>query len=368
MEKKNKTKIIIGIIALLIIVTIGGLYTLGVFNKPTVIDNGKEEKDKIIEKEKVEEISNYNGIPVAILESHNDYTLYLSDEDGNKKGIFNFKDYYNFGYRYFDDKIYLYTNKIAKDDGGDPSRLIYDCTVGYIDLNDTKYEFKELLSKHDFLANSIAYANNNIYLTTYEGFYKYDINTKKFTLIDELDKLKTYHIFPISNNQIGYNSFDYTKGNTIGILNIDNYKTKEITTYGNYYGFYNNKIIYKIFNNNDLPKGKFYEYDVTNGDNNKISDTIYQFSLSNELIIPNNNYYIYFDNRTLYKYSNGETQKLYEFDSDIFSIIQLSKNTINILTVPEKEPTKYYIFNLETLECIEDKDKIYYDSVIYINK
>lgn len=368
-EKNNKGIILLFIV---IIILLGAIILLVTKNNNSKEydhdDNGNDKSniDTSIDIDKISSDSYFISIATS-LGDNNTKEIDAFTNNGEKVKLIDITNYDDAKYTYNDGKLYLYLETIIGDDGGDPARLINRCTIGYINLEEKNNEFIQLKSIDDFNVDSIAAANNNIYLVSDSKIYGYNIEKDNLSTMDNIDyNYKNANLFTLSNEMLGYFTEKAYEGYySVGTINLKTNTKKEISSNANFQFVYDNKIIYKEYvEKNNYSKWKYYEYNIEDENKKQISDTVSGFSMDNQLIVPFNNYYIFADNNVLYKHLNDNTEKLYEFDGTINNINLISISKLNI--VYGDDTTTYGTFDLDSLDFNTNKNEDYYYDILYL--
>lgn len=301
--------------------------------------------------------------------------IYAFTNNGNKIELLDVSEY-NGGviYTYSAGKLYLYLYKYTpgKFDVNTGKTIQESAdynTLGYIDLNNDNYSFTKLADINaKGTPSSIAVVNNNIYFTSsaFDGIYKYNIDNKNSSTSNDFnfDGKEGIALYTISNDKLAYS----TSG-TIGIIDIKSNTKKEISSNADIEYVYNGNIIYTQYDTlYGEYKWKYYEYNANSESKKQISDSTSSVrSIYNSFIIPVDNYYIYVNENTLYKYENSQSQKIYEFDDWINSINLISSKSLNIVYgVGLDTAEKYGVFDLSELKFNNTQDENLYSQVIYL--
>ena len=370
----KNTKLLIPIICILVVLllALGGMllfkdkdFNSQIKDNPTPNNNSSEKVNPSIisigtkSNKKICAVTN-NGNEIELLD--------VSEYNGGTKYTYSSGKLYLYLYKYTPGKVDVNTGKTIQE-------VASYITLGYIDLNNDNYSFTKLADINaEGLPSSIAVINNNIYFTSsaFDGIYKYNIDTKNFSASNDFnfDDKKRINLYTISNDKLAYStSGTASESPTIGIIDIKSNTKKEISSNATFEYVYNGNIIYTQYDAvNNYSKWKYYEYNANNERKKQISDsTSSDRSIDNSFIIPVNNYYVYVNENTLYKYENSQSQKIYEFEGGIDSINLISSKTLNIVYgAGTGTAAKYGVFDLSELKFNNIKDENSYSKVIYL--
>lgn len=371
--KNNKILIVIICILVVLVLALGGIL-LFKDNKT----NTTKTDNPITNDETKEENNNINSNIISIARK-SDNKIYALTDSGNDIELMDVHEY-NGGvtYTYDNGKLYLYLYKYTPGkrnvETGDVIQEPKDYnTLGYIDLTANNYNFTKLSDvKIEGSPESIAVVDNIIYFSSsaYNGIYKYDIDAKEFTTSSDFNfdgKIRV-KLYTISNSKLAYSTTGtINESPSIGIIDTKTGSKKEISSNANFEYVYNGKIIYTQYDAiNNYSKWKYYEYNVKDDSSKQISDsTSSTTSVYDSFVIPVDNYYVYVNENALNKYSNGKSEKIYEFDGSIDSINLVSNNTLNVVYGIITEP-KYGNFDLNTLKLNDNQNDVSYSQVIYL--
>ena len=323
-------------------------------------------------------LKNTNFISIATKSNDKIYAL---TNNGDEIELFDISEY-NGGvvYTYSAGKLYLYLYKYTKGEAdvntGKTIQEVFDYNIlGYIDLKNDNYSFTKLTDVDvKGSPSSIAVVNNDIYFTSsaFDGIYKYNIDSKNLSISKDfnLDDKKGINLYTISNGKIGYSTAGITNVSpTVGIVDIKSHTKKEISSNANFEYVYNGNIIYTQYEDiNNFSKWKYYEYNVSSKSKKQISDSTSSYtSIYNSFIIPVDNYYIYVNGNSLYKYVDNQSQKIYEFNGEISSISLNSSKTLNIVYGDDMyTDSKYGVFDVSESKFNDIQEKNSYSQVIYL--
>lgn len=363
---KNK-KIIICIIVFLVLILGVLLIFKGKDNssKGTTNNINNSKKNNSINSNEKQQNINPNIFTIVTKSENKIYALTL---DGEEIELFDISEY-NGGsiYTYINGKLYLYLNKYT-------DKNTNKSILGYIDLTKEDYEFTKLTDLEiKGTPSSIAVADNKIYFTSsvYDGIYRYNIDTKYLSNANNIEfkEGQIPDLYTISDELIGYAVSSTTNESpSIGIINAKSKTKKEISNNASFEYVYNGNIIYTQYEKNDYSKWTYYEYNINDKSSKQISDlTTSSQSIYESYIVPVDNYYIYVNKNTLYKYDNNTNEKILEFKESIDNINLISKNKINIVYGNIRNNNfKYQTLDLDNLKLNDAENKNTYLQVIYI--
>lgn len=372
--KNNKILIVIICILVVLVLALGGILLF----KDNKTDTPKTDNPTNNETKKENNNINSNIISIA---RKSDNKIYALTDSGNDIELMDVSEY-NGGvvYTYNNGKLYLYLYKYTPGktnvETGEVIQEFKDYnTLGYIDLTTNNYNFTKLSDvKTDGSPESIAVVDNIIYFSSsaFDGIYKYNIDTKESTTSSDFNfNGKTgIQLYTISNSKLAYSTAGTTNESpSIGIIDSKTGSKKEISSNANFEYVYNGKIIYTQYDAiNNYSKWKYYEYNVKDDSSKQISDSTSSVtSVYDSFVIPVDNYYVYVNENTLNKYSNGKSEKIYEFDGSIDSINLVSNNTLNVVYGAGMDTeAKYGNFDLSTLKLNDNQNDVSYSQVIYL--
>ncbi len=276
---------------------------------------------------------------------------------------------YNGGvqYTYCDGKLYLYLCKYTEGEGKNYNAL------GYINIAEGDYKFTKLAEVDtEGYPNSIAVANNTLYFTSsdFDGIYKYSIGTDEFSVFDDFDfrRQKGIKLYTVSDNKLAYSTAGTSEESpTVGIVDAEASTVKEIYSNASIGYIFNEKIICTVYGDN-YSRWTYTEYNVNDDTAVQISDTTSSnTSISTSCIVPVDDYYVYVNTNSLYKYSNGKSEKLYEFETSVNNINLISKNVLSVAYGDDiQDEEKYGHFSLDKSEFSEIQNEVFYTQALYI--
>ena len=321
---------------------------------------------------------------ILSIATKNDGNIYAIKYDGTQTKLMDTKDYTQVVYSYSNDKLNILTDKNkptiidsktkrVKEKG----EILY--SIGYIDLNyysspyyyNQKYIHTNSDTGYGLPLSAVGVGNDTYYsFSSVKGVYKYNSNTKSSTKALNLDDFQSVRLFYISEDEIGFSAYGFA-GQTpvLGIVNLNNYSIKEISSNANLEYTYNNKIIYKQYvSQTNFDKWKYYEYDISSKNIKAISDSVSGISsLYDSYIIPYNDYYIYAYDTKLFKYQNDTNELLYDFKQSINTMTFVARNKLNISYGEGMDSDGYSgEFNLDTLQFQESNSIDKYNMVVYL--
>lgn len=375
--KKNKILIVIICILVCLVLVFGGIL-LFKDNKDNKDNTSKT--DNPTTSDEINEVNNDFVVDIISIAKKSDDKIYALTYSGNEVELMDVSKY-NGGvvYTYYNGKLYLYLYKYTSGKTNvETGEVIQESkdynTLGYIDLTADNYNFTKLSDVTTIgRPESIAIVDNIIYFSSsaFDGIYKYNIDTKKFTTTNEFNfnRKTNIQLYTISNSKLAYLISGITnEPSSIGIIDIKTGSKKEIVSNVKFEYVYNGKIIYAQYDDiNNYSKWKYYEYNIKDDSFKQISDSTSSVtSIYNSFIIPFDDYYIYVNKNTLNKYSNGKNEKIYEFDGSINSINLVSSNKLNVVYGSGMNTkAKCSIFDLNSL-TLSNQNDISYSQVLYL--
>lgn len=381
MGKEVKPGVVL-VIAILCIMIIGPLcFWLG-----KQFSNKEDVKDKEQKEETVEVADDWiRENKVMSIAAAGKNFVFLT-EDGKEIRLDDRDAYDNIEYFYTDKKVYTY------DFSGENN---YSSELGYFDLNDNN-KYKKIASlKKETIPESIIVLKDHVYISLAGKKYIIDYDLK------ENESTELYYFddyFSIAGHgsfllyAVDGQAYYMTRGTTesepeFGSIDLETGKKEKITNVGYVNYIYRGKF---VFNHDYYENSKYmttyYEYDTKTKKVSPISEPHVDFggSIYDSMIIPVDDYYIYYTGDAIYKYENGKEEKLLNGpdEGNFDSFVKTSKDTITLYEGGRCEfeenldecNYKVYIYNIKDNKLERAKNDIsaddlanVYDKVMYLN-
>ena len=276
--------------------------------------------------------------------------IYAINNIGEEIKIMDMRDYEDYIYTCKDDKLYLYlyTNKTI--DG----EKIENNFLAYIDLMSEDYELHSL-SRATFEGTpvSIAVTNDYIYLvsTDYNGVYRYSFVDSSITGLSDFYDLNHVRLYSFFNN-----GMVYAEDDTLGFINIENEVLIKIAE-GKLALVHDYDVIYKEYESDN--SWVYKVYNINNEEINVISDEI---NTNQDTIIYYKDSYVYATNNMLYRYKDGTSEKIYEFN-DYVNNVNIGPGDLLYVSYGNDDMVS---LDIDTLKINSYEGEVYLN-VLYIN-